>query len=138
MMGGAYRADQTTCFQVGLTNKLHGGIVGFPRFLRGIFFENIMSLELHHGSGKILGQFVMNLVGYDLPFVVAGLEHFPKRLPLPLQSLLGPFAFRDVLTRTYDSACSSLFVAHNDSIGLHPSVRAIFVMQAVFGCRNAR
>ena len=38
----------------------------------------------------------MDVVGDGLPFVVAGLEHSPKRLPLPLQSLLGLLAFGDV------------------------------------------
>ena len=57
-----------------------------------------MSLKLHDRSGKILGQPVVNLVGYGLPFVVAGLEHSPERLPFPLQSLLGLSAFGDVTT----------------------------------------
>ena len=74
---------------MGLTNKLHGSLVGFLRFVRGVLSQGIVSLKLHPRSGEILGQPVVNLVGDDLPFVVAGLEHSPKRLPLPLQSLLG-------------------------------------------------
>ncbi len=55
-----------------------------------------MSLKLHGRTAKILGQSVVNLVGDGLPFVIASLEHSPERLPLPFQSLLGPFAIRNI------------------------------------------
>ena len=55
-----------------------------------------MNLKLHPRTGKILGQPIVDLVGYGLPFVVAGLEHSPERLPFPLQSLFGTFAICNV------------------------------------------
>ena len=97
----AHFADQAPRLGVGLANKLHGRLVGFLRLFRGVLPKGIVSLKLHARSGKILGQPVVNLVGDDLPFVVAGLEHSPERLPLPLQGILGFPPFRRVAKEAY-------------------------------------
>ena len=110
MTGGRTSLIRSPCLKVGLTNKLHGSLVGFCGFVGGVVSQGIVTLELHPRSGKILGQSVMNLVGNDPPFVVAGLEHSPKRLPLPLQGLLGPFAIRDVLHQPHDMVNRSVFL----------------------------
>ena len=53
----------------------------------------------------------MNLVGYDLPFVVAGLEHLPEGLPFPLQCLFGLLASRDVLDQGNNMVNRSVVLA---------------------------
>ena len=73
----------------------------------------------------------MDLVGDDLPFVVAGLEHSPERLPLPLQSLLGLLAIRNVSMGTYESARFALFISHGKGVCHDPAIGTVFVTQAV-------
>ena len=79
---------------MGLSDEPHGRLVGFPGFDRRVLLQAVVGLELHHRRGKVLGQPVVNLVGDDLPFVVAGLEHLPQRLPFLLQYRFGLPAFR--------------------------------------------
>ena len=116
---------------MGLTNKPHRYIVGFLGFVRRVLFQGIIGLELHSRSGKILGQPVVNLVGNDLPFVVAGLEHSPKRLPFPLQGFLCTFAIRNVSVRTDESVGFALVISQYKAMCHDPAVGTVFVTQPV-------
>ena len=52
----------------------------------------VVDLELHDRPGQLLGQSVVDVVGDQLPFVVAGLEHVLESSAFPLQGLLGLLA----------------------------------------------
>ena len=84
---------------MGLAYELRGCLVSFFRLFRVAVPKPIKYLKLHLRSGKILGQAVVNLVGDDLSFVVAGLEHSPERLSLPFQSLLCFVTFSNVVEK---------------------------------------
>ena len=55
-----------------------------------------VDLELHDRPGQLLGQAVVDVVGDQLPFVVAGLQHVLQGSPFPFQRLPGLLVFGNV------------------------------------------
>ena len=79
----------------------HGqpGIVSLRRILGLLVFQVIESLELHDRPGQLLGQPVVDFVGDELPFVVAGVQQVLEVAVFLRQCLLGLLAIRDVSVR---------------------------------------
>ena len=74
----------------------HSGIVSLGRILGPCLLEMLIDIELHDRAGKVLGQAVVDFVGDQLPFVVAGLQQVPEGAMFPLQGFLGLLAFGNV------------------------------------------
>ena len=91
---GADSADQPAGFEMRLPHHLHARVVGGLGVLGRGTLELLVGLELHHRGGQLLGQPVVDVVGDQLPFVIAGAEHVPERFSLPIDRFLGPRSFR--------------------------------------------
>ena len=56
----------------------HSSIVSLCRILWLCLLEMLIDIELHDGTGKVLGQAVVDFVGDQLPFMVAGFQQVPR------------------------------------------------------------
>ena len=89
-----HAADQPPRFEMRLPHHLHARIVGGPGVPGRGPLGLLVGLELDHRGGQLLGQPVVDVVGDQLPFVIAGAEHVPERSSLPIDGFLGPRSLR--------------------------------------------
>ena len=66
--------DQAAGLKMPLLEHGHPCIESLRRLLRVLVLQVIESLELHDRPGQLLGQPVVDFVGDELPFVVAGVQ----------------------------------------------------------------
>ena len=57
-----------------LLEHCHCCIVSLRSILGGLVFQVIESLQLHECRCQLLGQPVMDFIGDELPFMVAGMQ----------------------------------------------------------------
>ena len=94
-----WRADagnEASGLEMGLPQHHHAGLVGLDCILGALVVELLEDLELHDCPGQLLGQAVVDVVGDELPLVVARLQQMLEVEVLFRQGLLGLLALRDV------------------------------------------
>ena len=91
--------DQTAGLEMALLEHRHAGVVGLRRLFGLRVLQVGEGLELHDRPGQLLGQSVVDFVGDELPFVVAGLQQVFEGAMFSLQCLLGPLALGNVMRR---------------------------------------
>ena len=85
----SYAGDQAAGFEVALAKHRHCCMVGVGCLLWLGFLQMVEGIELHDRPGQLLGQPVMDFVGDELPFVIAGLQKVLEVAVLLRQCLLG-------------------------------------------------
>ena len=108
--------DQTTGLEVALLEHGHPCIIRLCCLFGLRVLLVVVGLELHDRPGQLLGKPVMDVVGDQLPFVVAGLQQVLEGAMFSFQCLLGLFAIRNVSMRTDESARFALLISHHKAM----------------------
>ena len=99
-------ADQPSGLVVGLAEHRDCGMQGVGGLFGPGLPQMVEGIELHQCAGQLLRQSVMDLVGDQLPFVIAGLKKVPERSTFAFRGLLGPLAFGNVAEEADDAGAA--------------------------------
>ena len=98
----------------------------------------IESLELHDRPGQLLGQPVVDFVGDELPFVIAGVQQVLEVAVFLRQCLFRTFAIRNVSMRTDESVGFTLLISQHKAMCHDPAVGTVLVTQTVLDSDRGR
>ena len=97
----AQTSDEPSRLGMAVTNQLNSEGQSLGGFFGILFVHGLVRLELHDRTSQLLGQSVMDLAAYQVPFVIAGFQQVPQNLQglLLLRDVTGHMNAADNLPR---------------------------------------